>query len=239
MVTDSRVRRFSGTADSDAIVRWNMARDVPAKPLLAPLPRRRVASSRTRVCETHHDALALSTAEGLENTPNVAPVDEAAASLSPSASADLPFFQARRLINNRLETRRQRRHLKESGDYLGVQGVNPETGLLDIITPSDSEGSAESRRARQGLDFVCLSPGQAGHDDIAPSQPEDPEARHLLVQLERDKIIRLQQDKEKLSSMKNIVKWRKCTKQWSSAQEPTLSPVVQSCRSSPTNPGKW
>ncbi|KKP06029.1 hypothetical protein THAR02_01901 [Trichoderma harzianum] len=41
--------------------------------------------------------------------------------------------------------RLERRSLRESGDYLGVQGVNPHTGELDIVSPtvSSAESSAD------------------------------------------------------------------------------------------------
>lgn len=59
------------------------------------------------------------------------------------------LLEADRLKEEKLEARRQRRNLKESGDYLGVQGLNPETGQPDIITPTDSEGSIRSQRSQQ------------------------------------------------------------------------------------------
>lgn len=50
--------------------------------------------------------------------------------------------QSQQLYLERREKRRQRRSLKESGDYLGVQGVNPRTGEMDVLTPSSSSASS-------------------------------------------------------------------------------------------------
>ncbi|EEY14844.1 predicted protein [Verticillium alfalfae VaMs.102] len=46
----------------------------------------------------------------------------------------------------------QRRQLRESGDYLGVQGVNPSTGELDTMTSSSgSQASYLDEELRQKL----------------------------------------------------------------------------------------
>ncbi|KAJ6444372.1 Candidapepsin [Purpureocillium lavendulum] len=63
-------------------------------------------------------------------------------------------FKTQQGIEEKKEARRQRRNLKESGDYLGVQGVNPETGQLDVITPSDSERSSTSQETQKKLNVL-------------------------------------------------------------------------------------
>lgn len=66
-------------------------------------------------------------------------------SASPSSSTTSPGTHSQQLYLERREKRRQRRSLKESGDYLGVQGINPRTGELDAITPSSSSNTSSQQ----------------------------------------------------------------------------------------------
>jgi hypothetical protein len=45
--------------------------------------------------------------------------------------------------------RMHRRQLKESGDWLGVQGANPDTGEFDNLTPTTSSGSEATALRRE------------------------------------------------------------------------------------------
>lgn len=53
-----------------------------------------------------------------------------------------PSTRSQQLYLEHRERRRRRRSLKESGDYLGVQGINPRTGEMDVVTPSTSTTSS-------------------------------------------------------------------------------------------------
>ncbi|KAK4130013.1 hypothetical protein BT67DRAFT_248475 [Trichocladium antarcticum] len=55
-----------------------------------------------------------------------------------------PPADTRDLFLAKRELRRQRRSLKKSGDFLGVTGVNPYTGELDVITPPTSSSSEDA-----------------------------------------------------------------------------------------------
>lgn len=60
------------------------------------------------------------------------------ASLVPSTNSTVSSLgtKSQSLYLERHDKRQQRRSLKESGDYLGVQGINPSTGEMDVLTPS-------------------------------------------------------------------------------------------------------
>ena len=134
-----------------------------------------------------------------------------------------------RLIEAKRKTRRQRRLLRESGDYLGVQGINPETGQLDIVTPTDSDKSESCEGIDEKLNSLRNKLAHASSTH-GPSQTEQ-ELKQLFHKLEAEKLLRRQRDKAALRSASRAVKWRRHTKQWSSAQEPALSPIAQSHRS--------
>ncbi|EGO59415.1 hypothetical protein NEUTE1DRAFT_99590 [Neurospora tetrasperma FGSC 2508] len=61
------------------------------------------------------------------------------------SSAVPGYNRARSLFLEKQEARRQRRILREAGDYLGVTGANPYTGMLDNITPRTSIDMTEFR----------------------------------------------------------------------------------------------
>ncbi|CAK7234377.1 hypothetical protein SBRCBS47491_008927 [Sporothrix bragantina] len=119
---------------------------------------------------------------------------------SPEANRipDLPF-------KRKMEVHRQRKNLKESGDYLGVQGINPETGQLDVLTPTTGSKSTVSSDA-------SAVPGGS-------------------VQSSMD---RYEEKKDKLRRQQSLIRWRKDTGQWSSVAEPGLSPIAQSRNSTPS-----
>lgn len=127
--------------------------------------------------------------------------------------------QAQRALDDGImaRRRRQRRSLKESGDYLGVQGVNPLTGKPDHITPfSSDERSALSVDTKHGhihipRDFTPRNASGGGKlvGDIQGQNSGCPgEIKTVVSSPKHDK----QEDRS----------------QWPSVQEPNLSPVVQS-----------
>ncbi|VUC21827.1 unnamed protein product [Clonostachys rosea] len=139
-----------------------------------------------------------------------------------SLTADRRLSETRRAIEAKKEMRRQRKDLKESGDYLGVQGINPETGVLDIISPTDSERSA-SLQADGKVNTLqqVLKNAQSKYNEAVHSS----EANYLQPRSKTGK------ERIQLGRLYPNMKWRRHTKQWSSAQEPNLSPVAQSLKS--------
>lgn len=124
-----------------------------------------------------------------------------------------PGAHSQRLYQERREKRRIRRSLKQSGDYLGVQGVNPSTGELDVSSPSSSSASQ----------FTSI------HKTIEEKKAAYEKARR---QLELQRLKKWEKDKESIKAHQRSVKWQKHGQQWSSAKEPNLSPIAGSSQGS-------
>jgi hypothetical protein len=131
------------------------------------------------------------------------------------------------------ERRRQRRMLRESGDYLGVQGVNPTTGQLDVITPTPSNSSQSGMSVQTGqklhlLERQAQAARQAYQNALDAAEQE---ARMVLQERENAKERERNKKKESVRRAQSKVRWRRDPRQWSSAQEPDLSPIAQSVAS--------
>lgn len=121
-----------------------------------------------------------------------------------------PGSRTQQLYLERREKRRLRRSLKESGDFLGVQGINPATGELDVLTPSSSSAGDFSSLARA-------------------VQDRKESYENARRQLEAEKMRKWERDKQAIrAEHRNKVRWKKKTSGWSSAIEPNLSPIAQS-----------
>ncbi|KAF0642766.1 hypothetical protein FPSE5266_05864 [Fusarium pseudograminearum] len=148
------------------------------------------------------------------------------------ASGAQPFVPAMQMMPGILEVleakkkarkkaRNDRESLIESGDYLGVQGINPQTGVLDLT--SDSGDSAQSVRTEQRLSELET---QAKNATSAVKRKEA-EAQIVKIHFDHD-IAKLRRREE---TEKHLAKWRRDTHKWSSVQEPDLSPIAQSNKS--------
>lgn len=132
-------------------------------------------------------------------------------SVPPSVSTadSSPGTRSLNLYLERRDKRQQRRSLKESGDYLGVQGINPSTGEMDVLTPSS--GSTPSSQ------FASLA--QSVQDKRGAYE-------RAKKALRAEKMRRWEMDKEALKKeRKRKVKWAKAGSGWSSVIEPDLSPI--------------
>ncbi|CAK7564639.1 MAG: hypothetical protein SEPTF4163_002535 [Sporothrix epigloea] len=130
----------------------------------------------------------------------------------PLAPASYDTFYEDKLAPNlpfqrKLEIHLERKSLKESGDFLGVQGVNPETGQLDVLTPTTGSKSTLS----SGTSAVASGSVQSSME-------------------------RYERNKDKLRRQQSLIRWRRETGQWSSAAAPGLSPIEQSRDTTPTHP---
>lgn len=115
------------------------------------------------------------------------------------SSAVPGYNRARSLFLEKQEARRQRRILREAGDYLGVTGANPYTGMLDNITPRTSIDMTDFRH---------------GSPQSSPKgSPRGEEKRRGT---------------RKRTGPRQPSKLSKESEQWSSAASPNLSPIVQS-----------
>ncbi|KPM34877.1 hypothetical protein AK830_g11689 [Neonectria ditissima] len=242
---ESRRKERSETADSSRLVEWN----VPQK-LSEIEPRRNTSQPRPRaasaaILPSHTSAadrkwswapkgdtedwhmITMPGEESVHGDRRRGAPDGASRTAVPQNNASLSTKQripnAGLSLQAKREARKQRRSLKESGDYLGVQGFNPETGLPDVITPSDSEETDNNPS------FLALF-SKNTTSKTTKSRVER-EISKIFLKKEAEKIRRREQEKAAQQTGNGSFRWRRQSKQWSSAQEPNLSPIAQSHRS--------
>jgi hypothetical protein len=141
------------------------------------------------------------------------------------------LVEAYRAIEAKRELRHQRRILKESGDYLGVQGFNPHTGQLDSITPSSSDNTSASEETEQKLNALKEQLKNARKASNRAGIRSERKAKRRPSTSEQEKPSMSRMEKKAPSRQTQDVTWRRNTIQWSSAQEPYLSPISQFQRS--------
>ncbi|KAG6983796.1 hypothetical protein FocnCong_v005464 [Fusarium oxysporum f. sp. conglutinans] len=125
----------------------------------------------------------------------------------------------------RRKAREDRESLRESGDYLGVQGINPQTGILDLT--SDSGESTLSSKTEQKL----LNLEAQAKNALSAAERKEAEIEIVKIHLDHEvEKARRQEKAEKQLAASATAKWRRGTHQWSSVQEPDLSPIAQSHR---------
>ncbi|KAK3368928.1 hypothetical protein B0T24DRAFT_680996 [Lasiosphaeria ovina] len=137
-----------------------------------------------------------------------------------SQSISKPSDRVRELFLEKQEARRQRRTLKECGDYLGVTGVNPYTREMDVLTPTTSSDDALSPANSQLAELA-----QKAHDAQAAYKQAKREMQTLK---EQERWERVENRKDAIRLGQKEVKWHHEKGQWSSAAEPKLSPIAQS-----------
>lgn len=158
----------------------------------------------------------------------------AAAQAEPSnqtVSAEEFRTRAQELFEEKREARRQRRELKESGDYLGVQGVNPLTGELDIYTPSNSDPSAIGSTSREKLEELNQQIREAQAAYTAAKHLQDEELREMRSRRNIERLDVLEKAKAAIKGDPGPVRRRRREGQWSSVAEPQLSPIAGSVKS--------
>ncbi|OIW32245.1 hypothetical protein CONLIGDRAFT_678651 [Coniochaeta ligniaria NRRL 30616] len=133
------------------------------------------------------------------------------------------------------EARRQRRSLKESSDFLGVQGINPHTGVMDVLTPTSSSPTDRT---------LMSAPEPKGHSESmadfrnayqrAARSRDAEEASLERLRKEQERLDKIQRRKESIRTFQQRVRWRKDRNQWSSVAEPDLSPIADASTRSRT-----
>lgn len=247
-VTDSQQSRRSETGDSDLITRWNTPKDLPDTwSSTAGFPRRAFSSIMPKKTKTssNEDPRRVSWVAPVDGKAKL-PVEPVTASETESdlnldlakdkdlisLAADRRLSLARKEIEAKKELHRRRRHLKESGDYLGVQGINPDTGQLDVITPTDSGNSSASQETTQKINAVRQALRNAKSNYQEKAKRSEREIQQIILGKEKQRMKKSQQEKDEINRLnQGLLKWRRHTRQWSSAQEPDLSPIAQSHRS--------
>ena len=221
---------------------WNTPIAIPRRThsLNNRIPRKPVPISATRQIPNTNTACNISPRGSLANTgltldgaalfPARKPLHNtllARASSVPATKASTQAAdRARELFLAKQEARRQRRNLKESGDFLGVTGFNPHTGELDIMTPTTS--------SEEGM-----SPETPYLTELAQKAQEAQKAynqakKEIRAKKNKEKTDKKEKQKETLRVDQHRIKWRREEGQWSSVAEPRLSPIPQSRRNSVT-----
>lgn len=137
--------------------------------------------------------------------------------------------------DTRREARRQRRSLKESRDFLGVQGINPHTGVMDVLTPTSSsptDGTAKSAPEAKGFSH-SIADSQAAYQRVAGNQDAE-RASFERLRKEQARLDKAQSKKDSVRAFQRRVRWRKDKNQWSSVAEPDLSPIADASTRSAT-----
>ncbi|GAB1318748.1 hypothetical protein MFIFM68171_08958 [Madurella fahalii] len=106
------------------------------------------------------------------------------------------------ILARQQQHRRQRQALKRSGDFLGVTGVNPYTGILDIVTPptSSEEGEEDGAGSCVSSSVIPRSSLLAGLSRDAQDARDKYEMalakRNARVEKEERRLARAEQRKE-------------------------------------------
>lgn len=218
--------------NSDILVRWNTPKDIPKQP--EPESPRQKHDVRFNLPEikfsqdesilswmSSHDTGVFSAQESAKR-------DDDSGRLSPNdAKTNRVDSVATNVLNSQLErtgtilrqkkqARQERRALKQSGDYLGVQGINPATGRLDVETPT---GSDESRQSHETTFPVAQRPTDA-IDSSPLDKALDKEEKKRLLHAHQEELRRMNQDKQQAEDLNNQIMWRKHTKAWSAINDP-------------------
>lgn len=233
---------FSLTPSSDRIVHWNTPKSIPmhrrARSAVGAAQPRRSSGVTRPLCEENRrrswtsvsgDCRVDKSSPVVTSGPGLARSESNQSQKSSTARTGCPREkrrqdQARRALADRIMARRhQRRSLKESGDYLGVQGINPLTGEPDHITPFSSDEKTEL-----SLDT------QHGHLRIPRTfTTRSTSADERLVGEVQGESSRRQTSKDVVDSQRH--EKQRDASQWSSVQEPNLSPIEQSSVSGKTS----
>jgi hypothetical protein len=150
-------------------------------------------------------------------------------------SDEKEITKTQQIFDKKRSRREQRRSLRESGDFLGVQGANPRTGYWDISdATSSSEPSQMSEETKLKLDqqAKALAEQKRKYEQAQESHQKE------LMRVQISKIMK----KKKKGEQKKVElkmkqrrhgKWRLSENGWSSVVEPELSPIQQSVAGSP------
>ncbi|KAF3061602.1 hypothetical protein GL218_04076 [Daldinia childiae] len=147
----------------------------------------------------------------------------------PRKSEALTRTEVHELLHSKEETRKSRRSLKESGDWLGVQGADPYSGQFSILTPTDtlsSETTSTSTRAK--LAGLARKKKAARLEYEQLRLLEEQEKDKARLDREQAKLNKIERVKEELRRQHQFARWSQHKRNWSSAAEPNLSPIAQS-----------
>ncbi|KAI1083533.1 hypothetical protein F5B20DRAFT_577212 [Whalleya microplaca] len=140
--------------------------------------------------------------------------------------------EVQELLKSKEEARRNRRNLKDSGDWLGVQGADPYTGEFPVLTPTDTMSSGTTTPStRSRLARLARKKKAARREYEHIQSLEEEEKDKAKKNKEQAKLIKIDRVKEDLRRQAQYAKWSQHKRQWSSAASPNLSPIAQSLSS--------
>ncbi|CAJ2513627.1 Uu.00g017460.m01.CDS01 [Anthostomella pinea] len=217
---------------------WNVARDRPARVVAAAAaaeessPRRGHSWSPRKGDSKFVEDLAPNTAQRL--APNVPdrhppPRPVTAPSTSLLKSDSMTQAEISELLKAKEKSRRQRRSLKASGDWLGPQGADPYTGEFPVLSPTDTLSSDTTTLSTR--DRLAGLMRQKEEAKLAYQQVkllEEEEKERAKREKEHAKLNKIERAKDELRREQSLVKWSQHKRHWSSAAEPNLSPIAQS-----------
>lgn len=153
-----------------------------------------------------------------------------------AAQVERRLSLTRRKIESTRHSRRRKRSLVARGDYLGAQGVNPETGELDITASSGSGRSSLDDGALERINAIrrVLSNAKGSYKDV--TEWTNDEMRKILDSSNANKQRRTKTHHVDVTNSNNNIQWRRNTKQWTSLRDPESAVSPRTDRLAVTNP---
>ncbi|KAI1210844.1 uncharacterized protein F4807DRAFT_420599 [Annulohypoxylon truncatum] len=149
--------------------------------------------------------------------------------LPPRKSEALTRAEVHELFKSKEMSRKNRRSLKESGDWLGVQGADPYSGKFPVLTPTETPSSETTSSSTRGrLAGLSRKKKAAKLEYEQAKLLEEQEKDKARLDKEKAKLDKIEHAKEELRRQNSSTKWSQHKRQWSSAAEPSLSPIAQS-----------
>ncbi|KAI1850105.1 hypothetical protein JX266_004484 [Neoarthrinium moseri] len=224
--------------DTEELTQWNIAQDItPGRraELDMQLQGQRRSSSPGPKKLITSKATPCLTFENKPSHPIHAPIP-----LSPSIpnrAVSLSASQTHALLRSKEQTRRQRRELKASGDFLPVTGYNPWSGEWDVLTPTDTLSSdATSPSTEEKMIKLAQKVEEAKMAYLHARNRQESEKEKIKLEKAQAKLAKIEKTKNHIRRQGSNIKWSTRRGQWSSAAEPNLSPIAQSANSAATNP---
>lgn len=252
-MTDSQYSMGDVSADSSHITRWNVPKDIPKEQPRALPQRQRVVSAKPgsplppitkqknrswswgpqRSAGDQISVRKLGGAlpsddwnDGNNQPGGISTTKTDSLSMDSETAKQKKQLQRRDVLRARKARRRQRQSLRESGDFLGVQGVNPHTRELDVMSPTNS--SPMSTISHQEIVHSVMSTLRDKWKSRRYHRTTDPLTKDKHIEGNDTKLSGLQKEKKRTRDLGKGVRWKRRVGEWSSLQEPNLSPISAS-----------
>ncbi|KAI1352302.1 hypothetical protein F5Y01DRAFT_98107 [Xylaria sp. FL0043] len=161
------------------------------------------------------------------------PIPKVPAKAKHDRSQPITRDEIRDMLKAKEYLRNQRRSLKESGDWLGVQGADPYSGEFAVLTPTSTLSSEVTPTSTKNLLAELSQRQRAAKLAYEQARLEEvTERERILLQKGQSKLEKMEHAKQELRhSQRNFPIWSQHKRRWSSAAEPVLSPIPQSMKS--------